>query len=207
MKNFFLWVTALFSGLIWLNSCSSGPVAEEANSTSKTTKSLNPTTEINYLAAGKDLAIRTKSSLGQHLATEIGEKGPEGAVEFCNIKAIPITDSMSVLLDAKIKRVSDKPRNQSNMANEAELDYIKKWKEAKAKGIEQIPIVTEIEGQMVGYYPIITNQMCMQCHGQEGTDLTEGTAKKIKKLYPADKATGYRENEIRGLFVVEMRKK
>ena len=82
--------------------------------------------EINYLDVGKELALETKSNLGQNLARAITEKGPEGAVEFCNIKAIPITDSMSLLLGAKIKRVSDQPRNPDNQANDVKLSYIKK---------------------------------------------------------------------------------
>lgn len=207
MRNWFKILTLLVTGLIVLDSCSNNQVSDATSSSQETETEMVPSTDINYLEVGKDLAMKTKSILGQHLATAIGEKGTEGAVEFCNIKAIPITDSMSVLLDAKIRRVSDKPRNQFNMANEAEMAYIKKWKEAKANGTEQPPIVTELDGQIVGYYPIITNQMCMQCHGQVDTDMTAVTIKKIKKLYPADQATGYGENELRGLFVVEMNKK
>lgn len=33
------------------------------------------------------------------------------------------------------------------------------------------------------------------------------TYKKIKALYPSDKATGYATNELRGMWVVEMNKK
>ncbi|MBL0308568.1 MAG: DUF3365 domain-containing protein [Bacteroidetes bacterium] len=114
---------------------------------------------------------------------------------------------MSLVLEAKIKRVSDQPRNTANAANEAELSYIKKWKEAKMIGEEQPPTVTEIDGKMVGYYPIITNQMCLQCHGKPNVEINTATLRRIKQLYPTDQAIGYAENEIRGIFVVEMNKK
>lgn len=60
---------------------------------------------------------------------------------------------------------------------------------------------------MIGYYPIETNDMCMKCHGTPEKQITSETLSKIKKLYPTDKAFGYSENEIRGIFVVEMNKK
>ena len=162
--------------------------------------------EINYLEVGKELALETKSNLGQNLARAIIEKGPEGAVEFCNIKAIPITDSMSLLLGAKIKRVSDQPRNPDNQANDVELAYIKKWKDAHANGVDLSPMITEVDQKMIGYYPIITNPMCMQCHGTPGKDINSATLAKIKNLYSTDKATGYNLEELRGIFVVEMNK-
>ncbi len=42
---------------------------------------------------------------------------------------------------------------------------------------------------------------------KKGIDISSSTYKTISKLYPEDKATGYGENEVRGLFVVEMTKK
>jgi hypothetical protein len=164
-------------------------------------------TEIDYLKIGKEIAIKTKSNLSKNLIAAIEAGGSEGAVEFCNIKAMPIMDSMSLALDAKIKRVSDQPRNPKNKANEAELDFIQKWKKANSTGKLHPPVVNEIDGKMVAFYPIVTNQMCLQCHGNIDNDINTATLAKIKKLYPADQATGYADNEIRGLFVVEMNKK
>jgi hypothetical protein len=162
--------------------------------------------EINYLETGKELAMQTKASLGKNLISAINEKGSDGAVEFCSAKAIPITDSMSIALGAKIKRVSDKPRNSNNQANEAELAYINSWKEAKAHGEEHRPLLTELDGKMVGYYPIVTNQMCSQCHGTPKKQIDVSTLSKIRRLYPADSAIGYADGELRGVFVVEMNK-
>lgn len=204
MKKTITIAIVLMSILFVLDSCTGNQVS---NNDTKKLQSTVPETQINYLQTGKDLAIQTKSSLAKYLVAALSEKGTAGAVEFCNTKAIPITDSMSIVLNTKIKRVSDKPRNLHNSANEAELAFIKKWKEAKAKGEEQPAIVTEIDGKMVGYYPIVTNQMCIQCHGKPYTDIKSDALNKIKKLYPTDQAIGYAENEIRGIFVVEMNKK
>ena len=207
MNKILLIAILLIGGIIALVSCTDNKVSKSSTNTeAENTKVTEPLTDINYKDAGKQLAIQTKSSLAYYLISSISEKGSEGAVEFCNIKAIPITDSMSVLLGAKIKRVSDLPRNPANKANESELAYIKKWKESKGNGEQKQPIVSEINGKMVGYYPIVTNQMCLQCHGQANKDINDATLNKINKLYPNDQATGYLENELRGIFVVEMNK-
>lgn len=206
MKNLPIVIIALFTGSLLLSNCSGNQVSNQASIEAENTVDTVPITEINYLKAGKELALQTGSSLTKQLVTALNKKGSDGAVEFCKIKAISITDSMSIALGAQIKRVSNQPRNPNNNANEAELAYIKNWKEAKASGKEHEPNVSEFAGKMIGYYPIITNQMCMQCHGKPGKDINNQTLSKIKKLYPTDKATGYSENEIRGLFVVIMNK-
>lgn len=206
MKKISLLVSALFTGTLLLSNCTGNQVSNHTSNVAENRVDTVPISDINYLKSGKELALQTGASLSKHLVNAIKEKGTAGAVEFCNLKAIPITDSMSIALGAQIKRVSDRTRNPNNKANEAELAYIQKLKDAKAEGKEQGPILSEIDGKMVGYYPIITNHMCMQCHGKPGKDINALTLAKIKKLYPNDQATGYGENEIRGLFVVIMNK-
>jgi hypothetical protein len=206
MRNTLIVGTLLFSGITFLGSCTNNENSPQIAEETAIVENIEPQPEVNYLENGKSLAMQTKASLGKNLAIAINEKGSDGAVEFCNTRAIPITDSMSLVLDTKIKRVSDKPRNASNQANEAELAYINNWNAAKAKGEEHPPLLTEIGGKMVGYYPIVTNQMCLQCHGEPEKQINTKTLSKIKKLYPADKAIGYAEGDIRGIFVVEMNK-
>jgi hypothetical protein len=69
------------------------------------------------------------------------------------------------------------------------------------------PQLKNIDGRQTAYYPILTNKMCLQCHGDLEKDITKNTLNKINQLYPKDKATGYKENEIRGIWVVEMQNK
>lgn len=150
--------------------------------------------------------MQTKSVLGKNLLQAINSKGTAGALSFCNIQAIPLTDSMAVLLDASVKRVSDKNRNPNNKANASELEYIRQSKVALAKGMEIEPKLITTANGYTGYYPILTNKMCMQCHGEKGSDISTEVSNKIKALYPADLATGYGVDQLRGIWVVEMKK-
>ncbi len=163
--------------------------------------------DLSYAELGLKYAMNTKAVLGKNLITAIKNRGTEEAVAFCNTRAFNIVDSAGVALNTKIKRVSDLPRNVANTANKTELDYINKTKKAIENNEKTSPFVQEINGKMIGYYPIVTNNMCMQCHGLPNTQVLPATLSKIKHLYPADKATGYGENELRGIWVIEMDKK
>lgn len=164
-------------------------------------------TDLSYEDLGRNIINETKSNIGKNLMKAVKERGAAGAVEFCNTRAIPITDSMAVVLNTKVKRVSDKPRNPINTANSEEIAYIEGWRKAKANGEKYPPKVTEMENKMVGYYPIEINQTCLKCHGIPEKQINTETLANIKKLYPNDKAINYVEGDIRGIFVVEMDKK
>ncbi|OWR13350.1 DUF3365 domain-containing protein [Chryseobacterium sp. VAUSW3] len=146
----------------------------------------------------KNYAAEAQQLLGSQLKQKIAEGGPENALQFCNINAIPLTDSISKKYSVSIKRVSDKYRNPDNAANPAELAVITTYKAMLAAG--KMP-----EGLLKDnhyYAPIVTNAMCLQCHGTPGKELAEKTHLKIKSLYPQDKATGYGVDELRGIFSI-----
>ena len=46
--------------------------------------------------------------------------------------------------------------------------------------------------------------MCLQCHGSKGIDIAPETLKVIEEKYPNDQATGYTENQLRGIWVIEL---
>lgn len=162
------------------------------------------TQEIQEKNAQKGMAYAqsTQKALGKNLVKAIGEKGTLGAIEFCNIKALAITDSMSVMNNATIERVSDKPRNPNNKANKEELGYITYYKKLIAAGKEPKPIVKNEQGEVDFYFPITTNAMCLQCHGKPNEQIQPETLTALKNLYPKDLAVGYDENEVRGLWAI-----
>lgn len=159
--------------------------------------------EVPAIEQGQKLAMQTKSVLGKNLMGTIKAEGTDAALEFCNIEAFPLIDSMSTFLNAKIKRVSDKPRNENHMANAEELEYILAAKNTLANNETVKGAIKEVDDKMIAYYPITTNTMCLQCHGATETQIKPSTMNLLSKLYPKDKATGYGENELRGIWVVE----
>lgn len=166
----------------------------------------NSIEELPYAERGLKYALTTKAVLGKNLMGTIQKKGTLEALAFCNEKAYPLTDSMSVVHNASIKRVSDKPRNQNNLANKKELTYINSFKNDIKNNTEPKPIVEVLEDNVQVYYPIKTNAMCLQCHGKPNQDIKRPILKSLANLYPDDKAVGYDLNQVRGIWSISFDK-
>ena len=155
---------------------------------------------------GKKYASASKAALGKKLIAAIAKNGPDGAVEFCNTNALPLTDSLSLVYGAKIRRVTDKPRNPLNKASNRELIHIAGFKEKLVTGNALKPVLDLNEDGQVNFYsPIITNAMCLQCHGKPEVQITTSTLSRLDKIYPEDKARGYQENEVRGIWAISFK--
>lgn len=148
---------------------------------------------------GLNYALLAKNVLGKNLMEAIQQKGTLHALEFCNLKAIPLTDSIATKHHISIKRVSDKNRNPANQANAEEIAIIEKYKNNVAANQEPQPTLIKNGNVVQFYYPIITNSMCLQCHGTSENIKSEVRVKTLK-LYPKDLAVGYSENQVRGIW-------
>ena len=156
---------------------------------------------------GKRIVALAKGEIGQNLMRAIKDKKTVGAIEFCNERAIPITLSHAQISKAQIKRATDKPRNPQNLADNEELKYIRQFQKELAAGQTPQAILVSSAGEQRYYSPILTNSMCLQCHGAAPGGGTEETVAqevydKIQKLYPQDKAMGYKADQVRGVFSV-----
>jgi hypothetical protein len=152
----------------------------------------------------KNEALKRMQLYGEKLKTALVsglKSGPIQAIDVCSKMAPLIAKEVS---DNKIKvgRVSHKPRNFSNT--------IKKWMEPSIKtylsGEKTQPFVTiKIDNHTTGHIkPIMTDGVCLTCHGQS---ITPEVATAIQKLYPKDSATGFSLGEIRGFIFAEVSSK
>ncbi len=148
---------------------------------------------------GLHYAMSTKRVLGMNLMGTIQKSGTLAALEFCNVAAIPLTDSMSQKHQVYIQRVSDKPRNPNNRATGKALEWIEKFKNDFKIEKEVTPITERIDDKIHFYYPIETNDMCLQCHGKSNA-ISNDVAQQLANLYPNDEATGYEVNQVRGVW-------
>lgn len=154
------------------------------------------------VALGKSYAMNTQKVLGGQLKAAMMKGGPTHAIDYCNLNAIALTDSMGRAQEIYIGRVSDRNRNLKNVASAEEWAYIQQVQEALAAGEEAMPYAKVDGRKFTGYYPIVTQAICLNCHGEVGTQIAAKTAAILADRYPEDKATGYGLNEVRGLWVV-----
>jgi len=159
----------------------------------------------------KEAAIRyaheTKKVLGKGLKHAIKQKGLVYAITFCSDTAEVLAQNAVKDLDVEIKRVSDRNRNPNNAANEEELSYINKAKKELLEGKEIQAAFHRSQGKVVAYIPILTKPFCLTCHGEPNVAISPEVHQKIGELYPDDKAINYKDNELRGIWVVEMMEK
>ena len=159
-----------------------------------------------FLEEGKEIAIQAKAEIGKNLMNAIQAKGIVGSIEFCNTNAISLTNEISQKQNVKLKRVTDRPRNPDNTASEEELKILQAFKAQIVNKEKPSPVTVETEVAQIGYYPIETVAMCLQCHGEKEKNISKEVATKLSLLYPTDKAIGYSENQLRGMWVVERKK-
>jgi hypothetical protein len=139
--------------------------------------------------------------LSGELAKAIADGGPVAAIPICSGKAMPLVADVSAARKVGMVRLSDRPRNPKQAAEGADLAAIASFRETIKRGEPTQPLTDEMEdGSTVVRLPIIVSQpLCLQCHGLE-SDIAAETRDAIVAIYPDDKATGYRLNDLRGIW-------
>ncbi len=205
MKIHFYFITLI--SLVLFSSCKN-ETKEPISTSEKAAEIVEASSKIDpsYAQIGLNMAFSTKAQLGKNLMGTMKEKGTKEALIFCNVRAIPLTDSMATVHHARITRVSDKTRNPNNKANETELKNIEIFKNKLANAEEIAPILETKNDSVYFYYPIVTNGMCLKCHGSKDT-IDKDVLASLNKLYPTDTATGYSDNEVRGIWSIQFKQK
>ena len=151
------------------------------------------------IAQSDSLTTVAQQTIMKNLTEAIQEKGLEYAIDFCNVEAVPLTNSAVANIHASTKRISEKNRNPDNalktQADKDIFEHFKKFENAKDTLIS--------ESKQYVYYKRINLAMptCMKCHGKPES-IEPNVLAKIDGHYPDDKAKNYNLNELRGLWKV-----
>lgn len=155
------------------------------------------------IVKGKEIASATFVALSSELQNAMSDGGVENAVKYCNLKAMPITDSLAIKYNVEIRRTSDKIRNLSNKASAQELKTIANYKKSLLEGKQLKHQVVSHNDEYTFYAPILINDMCLKCHGNK-SDISSYDV--ITNLYPNDLATGYKSGQVRGIWSINFLK-
>jgi len=148
---------------------------------------------------GDTITVRVQKLLLANVMKAMMDGGPVNAVTFCNIHAMQLTDSLAGEYNCLIQRVSDKYRNPANKPTETDLEVMVAMNSSNPVK----PVLVPENGQMVYYKPIkIAMPACLKCHGSIGTEIDTKTLAIISQKYPNDRATGYKEGDLRGLWKI-----
>jgi hypothetical protein len=131
--------------------------------------------------------------------------GPIAAIGVCNTQAMPITAQASADHGMTLSRVSLKNRNPANAANDWQSSVLKDFEKRKLAGKDITRLawsetVKAGDSQEFRFMKAIpTGKVCLKCHG---TQIAPEVSQVLANLYPEDRATDYKEGDIRGAFVV-----
>lgn len=158
---------------------------------------------------GRKIAGETQKTLGGNLKKAIQSNGIPAAIKYCNTAAYPLTDSLSKLHDATIKRVSLNNRNPANAPDSVEEQLLEAYHYTAEEGGELEENIQELKDDYLLYTkPIVVKKsLCLNCHGKKGTEITAETQEILENLYPDDEATGYQMGDLRGMWSIKLSRK
>lgn len=142
------------------------------------------------------------------LTEEIQKSGPEQAISVCRDKAPQMAKAASEQTGWNIRRVSLRNRNPKAIPDTWERAALEEFDRRAAAGetltsLEKSEVVADGDKKMQRYMKALpTQEICISCHGAKDS-LSVAVADQISKLYPEDKATGYRPGEIRGAVTLK----
>lgn len=179
-----------------------GPQNDSQQSENKDNVVIIDTTAV--VKAGQEITQASFQTLSSNLQKAMSEGGVSNALEFCNVKAMPLTDFLALHYGIELRRASHQPRNPVNQADSLEMAAIKEYIREIEQGRELKPVTYARDKTITYHAPIrIQGQLCLSCHGNPGTDITQSDFETIQELYPEDEATGFEVGELRGIWSIQ----
>lgn len=160
--------------------------------------------ELRAVIARADLMIAAMhDSVLRELAQAFERGGADKAIDSCHIDSLLMSQRIA-REGAAAGRTSDRLRNPTNGPRPWAAGLVKAHAGRQARDVDGFAVDL---GDTVGVLrPIAQRPICANCHGP-AEQLSAGVRAALAERYPADKAVGFREGEIRGWFWVEIPKR
>ena len=145
---------------------------------------------------GSQILAPYKKGLKEALQSGLS-RGLVKAIQACQIQAPKIAESLSHD-GIRVGRTSHRLRNPANTppywVEPILAEYV-------ASISDREPRSVSLTRERLGYVePIVVQPQCLSCHGEL---LNEDIAMQINRLYPQDRAVGFKAGELRGVFWTE----
>lgn len=160
-------------------------------------------------AEARDAALTLQKTLAGKLLAAISAGGPESAIGVCETLAPAAAGEISREKGWRVTRVSLKVRNPVLGTPDPWEQRVLADFDARAERgekpdtLEVGEVVSEPQGKYFRYakaLPVIA--LCTGCHGTTEA-ISDGVKARLAKEYPHDRATGYREGQIRGAISIK----
>ncbi|MCW5555466.1 MAG: DUF3365 domain-containing protein [Verrucomicrobiae bacterium] len=158
------------------------------------------------LQQGQVIVAETFSLLSSNLQSAIRSGGVSNALPFCSVAALPLTTRLAGKHGVAIRRLTHKPRNPVNRADGVESTILDHFRTSGVETNPPAPVVTNLNAATLSYFApiVLNNELCLKCHGEPGVDIAPEDLAIIQRLYPQDRATGFRLGDFRGAWRVDL---
>jgi hypothetical protein len=141
----------------------------------------------------REVVAAYKQELVETLVAALNEGGPAGAIAACR-EAAPEIAAARTAAGVQVGRTSHRLRNPENAPPPWVAPLLAAYLEDPGQGQ---PRAVPLEAGSFGYVePIRMLSFCLSCHGPA---IDPPLAAALRELYPEDRATGFRQGEIRGV--------
>ncbi len=151
-----------------------------------------------------DLIIVTMhEALLRELQEGLARGGPASAIMSCHVDAVGVSQRLARGEGIAAGRTSDRLRNPTNAPRPWAAALVKANAGRRMRDVEGFAVDL---GDKVGVLrPIAQTSTCISCHGPVER-MSPTMRQLLAERYPADRAVGFEEGQIRGWYWVEMPK-
>lgn len=157
---------------------------------------------------GDQVAGRLFANLMTTLQEKIATAGPEAAIAYCRLEALPLTAQVAEEFPQvkNVRRTALRVRNPANAPDPTDRSVLGEWLARWNPAAPPQPIIkestTEDGTKELRYYrPVPVMATCLACHGS-GDEIPANVRSAIARDYPQDEAVDFKEGDLRGTIVV-----
>jgi mono/diheme cytochrome c family protein len=157
---------------------------------------------------GDQVAVRLFTSLMTTLQEKIASEGPEAAIAYCRLEALPLTARISEEFPQvkNVRRTALRVRNPENQPDATDRSILEAWAATWNPADPPKPVSKEFTAddgtKAIRYYhPVPVTATCLACHGS-GNEIAPNVRAAIARDYPQDQAINFQEGDLRGAIVV-----
>ena len=155
------------------------------------------------ISRGDLFVVSLHDAMQRELTAALAQGGPAFAIQSCHIDVIGITHRLARRHRVTAGRTSDRLRNPANAPVAWAAAIVKANAGQQVRDVDGF--VVDL-GDAVGLLrPIAHRAMCNPCHGPADR-IDPAILPALGSRYPADRAIGFRDGDIRGWFWVQLPK-
>ena len=152
-----------------------------------------------------DLVIaEMQGAVLQELTDALERRGTVAAMSFCHLDANVIIQRVARNQGIAAGRTSNRLRNPANAPRRWAAPFVTAHAGQRANDVNGFAV--DLGGRIGVLRPIVEQPMCTGCHGP-AERFAPGLGVVLSRRYPADRAVGFKDGEIRGWFWVELPKR